>query len=303
MASSLHPMKDLARRILTLLVLLVVAMLIIHTFVRQNVYPKPAIRVPSPPPAPLVEVRVESSEGDEIVAWLDEATSEEATSDEAPSILFFHGNGENLATLEWSGAFEDFRTLDGGAGSPAVLAVDYPGYGRSTGRPGEDANVAAAVAAHRWLREHRPDAPLVVMGWSLGAAVAAQLVPRVGRDEIDALVLASAWHDLAGVAKDHFPGFLIDLFLREKYDSGDALETALAASADDSAPLPVLVIHGAGDRMIRPRHGRRLFERLETAGADAEWVAVEGAGHNDLMASERPWCEVGELLRRVLPPE
>jgi len=67
----------------------------------------------------------------------------------APLVLMLHGNGENLETMRQAGLFEDFRRA--GAG---VLAIDYPGYGRSEGTPSEQANLAAAEAAWSWLREH-----------------------------------------------------------------------------------------------------------------------------------------------------
>ncbi|MEO1083446.1 MAG: alpha/beta hydrolase, partial [Acidobacteriota bacterium] len=103
--------------------------------VRQMLYPAPPVPVPEAPPAPLEALMLESSEGDQISAWLRERQG----SDRA--VLFLHGNGENLATLHWSGLFDEFHRL-----GFSTLAIDYPGYGRSTGKPSEASLTAAGIA-------------------------------------------------------------------------------------------------------------------------------------------------------------
>ena len=154
-------------------------------------YPAPSFRVPSPPPPPLVEVPLEAPSGAVSAWWL---ASEDAP---APAILFLHGNGENLETMRRSGFFEAAATL-----GASVLAIDYPGYGRSAGRPSEAANVAAVEAALDWLGPRRP---VVLSGWSLGAAVAMQAAAR-RPESFDGLALLSAWTSLADVARVHYPG-------------------------------------------------------------------------------------------------
>src|SRR5262245_12873067 len=63
----------------------------------------------------------------------------------APLLLFAHGNGE-LADY-WVDEFGPPR-----ASGWAVLLLEYPGYGRSAGRPSEDAVRAVAGAAYEWAR-------------------------------------------------------------------------------------------------------------------------------------------------------
>ncbi|MEM6797745.1 MAG: hypothetical protein AAF725_27500, partial [Acidobacteriota bacterium] len=113
-----------AALVLWLLLLLFLTPLAMDLLVRQMLYPAPPFRVP-PAPAPLEEEILTSSEGDRIVAWT-------SALPEGPAVLFLHGNGENLETLRLSGVFESFAALGASA-----MAIDYPGYGRSTGRPSE----------------------------------------------------------------------------------------------------------------------------------------------------------------------
>lgn len=262
---------------LWIVLLMLLGLFMIDAFVRQMLYPMPPVPVPAAPP-PLQDVRLETTEGDTVIGWYGAADSPDAP---PVQVLFLHGNGENLATLRMAGVFEEFA----GRGA-SVLAVDYPGYGRSGGRPSEKANVAAAVAGCRWLAQRDGSARRVIMGWSLGAAVAAQAAARC-RDVLDALVLASPWNDLTSVAEDHFPSFLVRLAVSDGYDSEAALR---------DVDLPMVLIHGERDNLVPTRHGVRLRDALQRAGRDVTWVRVPRAGHNDLMGRPEVWRTVDGVL-------
>jgi pimeloyl-ACP methyl ester carboxylesterase len=246
---------------------------VISTLTRSVLYPAPAVSVPSPPPEPLEEIELES-EGNLLVGWW-----RPARESGGPVVLMLHGNGENLETLRYSGLFDRFAEL-----GAAVLALDYPGYGLSAGRPSEESLVAAATAALRELdsragsRRRR-----VVAGWSLGAAVAAQLAAAES-GSVDSLALMSPWTALPELAATHFPAWLTGLLLEDRYDT-----LAVAGRIRCST----LVVHGAEDRIIPASHGRRVHAAL--AGRK-EWVEVPGAGHNDLLARSETWRALGELL-------
>ena len=253
-------------------------------FVRQSLYPAPPFRVPSPPPAPLVEAPLRV-DGRTVSAWWHPP----AAADRA-AVLVLHGNGENLETMRQAGTFAELAGLGFG-----VLAIDYPGYGRSEGSPSEAGNVAAAEAAWEWMQANHRGGPRVAMGWSLGAAVAAQLAAGRHRDGVDGLVLLSPWDTLRSVAAMHFPRWLVGLALTERYDT-------LAAAP--RVACPSLVVHGARDTLIPAELGRRVAAALPEP---KRWVEVSRAGHNDLLAGPEPWREIAAFvsgLRRGLraPP-
>src|SRR5437899_12326650 len=58
----------------------------------------------------------------------------------SPALLWFYGNGENIATI--SPILRDFQPP-----AAALLVVDYPGYGASDGRTTAPARYRAADAA------------------------------------------------------------------------------------------------------------------------------------------------------------
>lgn len=56
------------------------------------------------------------------------------------------------------------------------------------------------------------------------------------------------------------------------------------------------MIHGAADNLIATRHGRTLRDALLGAGRDVTWLAVPGAGHNDVMGRDEVWRAVADFV-------
>jgi pimeloyl-ACP methyl ester carboxylesterase len=249
--------------------------LMIESFARQMLYPAPPVKVPSPPPAPLEEVWLDLETGDRVAAW---AYQPPGLPEDAPVVLFFHGNGENLETLRWSRLFEQLGEL-----GVVVLAPDYPGYGRSSGKPSEKGLIATGDAAVAWARKTHPGRPLVVCGWSLGAALAIATVDR-HPEEVRGLIALSAWTTLAEVAVKLFPEFAVKMMLREHYDS---------RSIARRVRVPALVVHGEHDDLIPFAQGKEIASAL--AGT-VRWVEVRGAAHNDLLAHRQVWDEMKRFL-------
>lgn len=253
-------------------------LLMLDTFARQMLYPAPPVAVPSPPPAPLEEVWLDLVGGGRAHAWF---YAPPALPEAAPVVLFFHGNGENLETLRWAGVFEEMGKL-----GVAILAADFPGYGRSPGPPTEDGLVATGDAAVAWARSHHPSRPVVVAGWSLGAALAIATVDRHPKD-VRGLIAMSPWTTLAEVARGVFPEMAVRMMLKEHYDS---------RAAARRITVPALVIHGEMDDLIPMKQGLEISNVL---AGPTRWVPVSRAAHNDLLGRQEAWEAMAEFLQSL----
>lgn len=238
-------------------------------------YPRPQYAVPSPPPAPFREVDLRLPGGEAISAW-----SWIRSEEQGPLMLYFHGNGENLGTM-----------LDGGQLGQFVrheiefLAVDFPGYGRSEGWPSEDSVRAAGRAGVQYLRQTYPRRPLVIAGWSLGAAAAMQTVAASPGD-YQGLALFSPWTSLREIGAVHF-GWAGRSLAGSQYDSRRVARAVRA---------PVLLIHGRNDTIIPFEQGRALAGEFPDPDR-VRFVPLVGTGHNDLFDHPEVWLE----LRSYLP--
>lgn len=231
---------------------------------RRLIYqPPPAL---PPPLRGEAEVVALATPGGRVEALYLAPTS--AAPQPAPLLLFLHGNAE-LADY-WIDEFDRPRSWGW-----SVLLLEYPGYGRSPGRPSERTIGAAALAAFDWAaRDPRVDpARIVPYGRSLGGGPAARLAAE---RPVAALVLESSFTSVGALAARFLaPGFLV----RDRFD-------ALGALSEYRGPL--LVLHGRRDEVIPVAQGRALAAAVP--GAEFHELPC---GHNDC---PRPW----EALARFL---
>ena len=161
----------------------------------------------------------------------------------APAMIFFHGNGELIDY--WPMTFRDVQQLGMG-----VLLVEYPGYGRSSGKPTKSSIYETALAAYDALADYAGVDPnkIVVYGRSLGGAAACMLISE---REVAALILQSTFTNTTWFARLYLlPGFLI----LDKFDNLTGI---------DAYSGPVIVFHGERDDLIPFGHGQQLAAAAE----------------------------------------
>jgi alpha-beta hydrolase superfamily lysophospholipase len=186
----------------------------------------------------------------------------------APSILFFHGNGEVVADYDWVAAFYTDIGIN-------LFVADYRGYGQSGGRPSFSTMIEDARSVYTYFRNFMISGGYgdkrFVMGRSLGAHSAVEIA--VGnRTELRGLILESGFAALARLAG----------FLAAASGSGIVDEVAAARLARiRSITLPVLIIHGDRDILVTPDQAVEFYENV--GSADKRRITICGAGHNDIM--------------------
>ena len=172
-----------------------------------------------------------------------------------PLILYFQGNAEGLAAR--AGRFA-WMIADG----DGLLALNYRGYGGSTGKPSEDGLIRDATAAYDFARARYPAKRIVLFGESLGTAVAVALAAG---HEIGALILDAPFTSAAAVGAAAYPFAPVRWLMKDTFRSDERIGRV-------SAPL---LVHA---RRSRPRGADPFRRSIVRVGARAQALRALPAG-------------------------
>ena len=182
-----------------------------------------------------------------------------------PVVVFFHGNAGNIGSR--AGWVESFAT-----GTAArTLLVDYSGYGGNPGSPSEEEVYRDGLAVMDFLQESGvPSQNIVLYGESLGGAVAIYVASQRA---CAGLVVQSSFSSMSSMAFRIYPWLpLASVLARGSFPNAERIS---------ELGLPILVVHGDRDEIIPFKEGRKLHA---AAPKTAQFLVVEGAGHNDFFA-------------------
>jgi pimeloyl-ACP methyl ester carboxylesterase len=184
--------------------------------------------------------------------------------DSAKAILYCHPRNGNLSIALKSDKVEEWQRR----ANRSVLVFDYPGYGKSTGRPTEAGCYRAAQAAYLWLTVQQgvDSDDLLVVGRSMGTGVAVDLASR---NPCEGLVLISPFTTLPDAGQYRCPVLPARWLMRNRFDN---------LSKIPDCQCPVLIVHGTHDDWVPVEQARRLL----AAAHQPKWLSiVEGADHGD----------------------
>lgn len=204
------------------------------------------------------EVALAAADGEKLIAWA------VPPRDGKPVLLFFHGNAGNFGRL---GRQARFRALT--SDGTGLFAVNYRGYGGSTGMPSEeglaqDARAAHAAAAARFGAER-----LVGYGELLGTGVVLKLAAE---QPLKAVILEAPYLSTVAVAEQLYPYVPVALLMHDQFRSDQAVGKVKA---------PLLFLHGARDGVIPYGQGEALFA---LANAPKRFVRFPEGRHDNLQA-------------------
>jgi uncharacterized protein len=190
-------------------------------------------------------------------------------------VFYLHGNTGNVETWFVNSDFYRQQNLD-------LFVLDYRGFGKSSGRIQNEAQLHADVMA-AWQSVATLPAYAgkrrIIFGRSLGTGLAAQLSAHLSahssaqppaQRQPDLTVLVSPYSSMLDMADDHYPWV-------PKALSRYALRTDQFLRRVKG---PVLLIHGGIDTLIAPAHS----QRLKALVPHAELLLLPQAGHGDLQA-------------------
>lgn len=193
------------------------------------------------------------------------------------ALLYLHG-------VRWNLTGQAFRIEQLHEFGFSVLAVDYRGFGQSDGdMPSEKTVYEDARLAWQRLIELQPNpAKRFIYGHSLGGAVAIDLAAQLSAanaspltkdsEAAAGLIVESSFTTLADTAKSlTYPWLPLQWVMSQKFNSVEKIT---------KVDVPILVVHGTGDKFIPSRFSEELFA---AAPQRKRLLLIPGATHNNSM--------------------
>ena len=197
----------------------------------------------------------------------------------APVVLYLHGSRWNLTGSSFR--IERWRAM-----GFSVFAIDYRGFGQSSGETPTEANAYEdAALAWDWLKAKVPDASKrYLYGHSLGGAVAIDLATRLKPDEAAGLIMEATFTSVPDVVSASRFGWIpVGFLITQRFASFEKI---------GKVSLPKLFLHGTADTVVPHEMSDELFK---LAAEPKRLVKFEGAGH-----SGSSWTAPREYADEVL---
>ena len=223
-----------------------------------------------------IPVATKSGDAGKIHAWWAAGPTPDA-----PVVLYLHGARWNLSGS--ASRIPRWQKL-----GFAVLAIDYRGFGQSTGpddTPSEASAYEDAQVAWDYLKAATPNNRHFIVGHSLGGAVAVNLAEH--NPDASGLVLEATFTSIADIISESKWGFIpVGFLLTQRFD-------AMQRIAD--VKVPILFVHGTADSIVPTHMSQELYD---AARAPKKLIIVQGGTHHNLssVAFEDYRSAIGELF-------
>ena len=182
--------------------------------------------------------------------------------DQGPdAVIYFGGNAEDVS--------HSLPTLGEAFPARSLYAMNYRGYGGSTGKPSETALVTDALAL--FDRVHAEHSHITIIGRSLGSGVATHVASE---RPIERLVLITPYDSLLTVAAGQFGFFPLRWLMLDKFESWRYAPKVTA---------PTQLIAAQNDEVIPSASTEALYKHF--AQSLATLTVIPAVGHNNISES------------------
>lgn len=196
--------------------------------------------------------------------------TEERTRPDVVAIVF-HGNGNILPFTK-----DMHRIL--ASNSIASYAVDYRGYGNSSGWPSEEGLYKDAQALWEFAKERHSNRStrFIVWGISIGGGPATFLAERI---KPDALVLTATFSSLSDIVQENLIYYPFSWVLSHHFPTKERLSRFRNSC--------ITLVHGEQDEVIPYSHMLRNREAIHESNKTA-MVSIKDADHNSIVITSLP---------------
>lgn len=261
------------RRLVTLFVVLVSALLFAGCTSLSSLFFYPQSVWISTPAAVEIEYQdiwLNAVDGTGLHAWWMPAQG--AETDTNVMLLYLHGNAENISSHSHSIYWLPKNGV-------SVLALDYRGFGASEGKALMPDVLQDIEAAAAWMKQQYPNKELILLGQSIGGALAINFAAQAAdKYDISALVLDAPFTGFPAVARSAMSSNIIGWFIWPFTVLVPSRWDPIKKVAD--IDLPVLIMHSSKDKVVPYKQGKKLHKRWQKEQPSQQlcWLDSKG-GH------------------------
>lgn len=199
--------------------------------------------------------------------WWLPAQPNQQTGEALGTILFLHGNAENISTHIHSIAWLPRRGYN-------VFMLDYRGFGHSEGKPKLPEIFQDIDAAVAWLHRQTSvqNRPLYLLGQSIGGAIGTTWISQSNHQEaFSAMVLDApfaSWPKIARYAMSRqwqtWAALPVTYFVPSQWDAEQHIK---------QLKKPLMVIHSLEDQVIPIAQTRTIYKNCTST---KQWLEAKG---------------------------
>ena len=175
-------------------------------------------------------------------------------------VLYFHGNRDNVN--RYARYAVDF-TKHG----YEIWIVDYPGYGKTTGKLTEENLYMQANEVYKLASSKFKGDRIIVYGKSLGSGIASYLASK---KTCRRLILETPYYSIPDLFSNYAPFYPVGIMSHFKLPTGEYLT---------EVNIPVTIFHGSDDWIIPYRCAAKLKQFLKPGD---EFITIDNGSHNNL---------------------
>ena len=236
------------------------------------------------------DIFIETADGIKLHGWKLFADVKSTEDKVAGSIIFFHGNGDNVSTQLPNTFWLVKEGYD-------LYVFDYREYGLSQGKAELDTTIADMELMLAYVVNQLPDdEKLIVMGHSLGASMSIYSVAHSHyKNRLKALITIEAFSDYHDVTQEVLSkSWLFWLFQWPLSYLIDNTYRPLDSIAQVS-PVPVFIVHSQSDEMIDMHHADSLFEMAKEPKA----FGLINSNHSNILTSKENRLVISDYLKTL----
>ena len=189
-------------------------------------------------------------------------------------VLYFHGNRKNVE--RYAPYAVNFTR-----NNHEVWMIDYPGFGKSTGKRTEEIMYSDAALLYKMARARFSRDQIIIYGKSLGTGVATQLASV---SDCKRVILETPYYSMDALMKHYAFLYPVSWMTKFHFPTFQYIK---------SVEAPVTLFHGTKDEVIPFKQAARLAS--ENPGVNL--ITIEKGRHNNLNDSPTFQRELNSILQ------